>query len=286
VSARGRLTLALALTAGVAVLEFWGGFSARSLALLGDAVHVCMDVFALGVALFAAIAAARPADAQRTFGYGRIEVLAALLNSIVLLAATGAIVIEAFKRFGTPVEPQGLTMTWVALTGFAVNAYVGSMLAHSHDRDLNVRAALFHVLGDALGALAVVIGGAVITFTHAAWIDPALSLFVAAIIVVGVGRVLRDATGILLEGVPSGIDVAALERSIGEVAGVTGLHDVHVWSIGSGLHALSAHVDLDDRRLSEASDVLREIDACARRSGIEHVTIQFECGSCPIIVKH
>ena len=285
-STRNRLLLALALTAGVAILEFWGGFAARSLALLGDAVHVCMDVFALGVALIATIAAARPADARRTFGYGRIEVLGALINGTVLLVATAAIVYEAFRRFGVPVEPAGATMTWVALAGLAVNGVVGSLLAHQHSHDLNVRAALFHVLGDALGALAVVIGGIVITLTHAAWIDPALSLFVAAIIVVGVGRVMRDATRILLESVPSDVDVESLRRSICALGGVNSLHDVHVWSIGSGSHALSAHVALDDRRISEASAVLREIDQCARDYGIEHVTIQFECGSCPVIVEH
>jgi cobalt-zinc-cadmium efflux system protein len=280
-SARSRLSLALVLTGLVAILEFWGGTRSNSLALLSDAVHVCMDVFALGVALLAAIGAARPADPQRTFGYGRIEVLAALLNGTLLLVATVVIVYEASRRFSAPVEPHGALMTGVAAIGLIVNAGVGVLLSHDHRHDLNVRAALFHVIGDALGALAVVIGGAIIAFTHLAWIDPLLSLFVAAIIVIGVLRVLKDATNVLLESVPAGVDVGELTRSIQAISGVTGVHDLHVWSIASGSHALSAHVRLDDRRLSEATEVLRDIDRCARdRFGISHVTVQFECVDC------
>jgi cobalt-zinc-cadmium efflux system protein len=286
VSVRRRLTLALVATAAVAILELWGGFSAKSLALTSDAVHVCMDVFALTLALIASIGAARPADARRTFGYGRVEVLGALINGTLLLVATIAIVYEAAQRFGTPVEPQATLMTIVAAIGLCVNGAVGLLLRHEGAHDLNVRAALFHVLGDALGALAVIIGGILIAFTHQAWIDPLLSLFVAAIIVVGVIRVMRDATNVLLESVPSDIDAAAVKACISEIPGVAGIHDLHVWSIGSGLYALSAHVLLDDRRLSEAAEVLRTIDNRLRTLGINHVTIQFECENCPVVVRH
>jgi cobalt-zinc-cadmium efflux system protein len=286
VSVRRRLTLALVATAAVAILELWGGFSAKSLALTSDAVHVCMDVFALTLALIASIGAARPADARRTFGYGRVEVLGALINGTLLLVATIAIVYEAAQRFGTPVEPQATLMTIVAAIGLCVNGAVGLLLRHEGAHDLNVRAALFHVLGDALGALAVIIGGILIAFTHQAWIDPLLSLFVAAIIVVGVIRVMRDATNVLLESVPSDIDATAVKTCISEIPGVAGIHDLHVWSIGSGLYALSAHVLLDDRRLSEAAEVLRTIDNRLRTLGINHVTIQFECENCPVVVRH
>jgi cobalt-zinc-cadmium efflux system protein len=246
-----------------------------------------MDVFALALALLAAIGAARPADARRTYGYGRIEVLGALANGTLLLAATTAILYFAAHRFATPVVPHARIMTLVAAIGLIVNAGVGMLLRDAGKRDLNVRAALFHVFGDALGAFAVILGGIAIAFTHAYWIDPALSLFVAAIIVVGVARVLRDATAVLLESVPSDVDSARLTEHIEKIGGVTGVHDLHVWSIGSGSHALSAHVLLDDRRLSEANDVLREIDRCVQSHfGIAHVTIQFECESCPIVVRH
>ena len=281
------LGIALAVTALVAALEFWGGIASHSLALVGDAVHVCMDVFALGIALIAAIGAARPADPRRTFGYGRIEVLGALLNGTLLLVATLAIVFEAVRRFSQPVEPEAMLMTIVAAIGLCANGAVGFILHRHEENDLNVRAALFHILGDALGAAAVIVGGIVIALTKAAWIDPLLSLFVAGIIVVGVVRVLRDATNVLLESVPRNIDCADLTAHMSRVPGVTGVHDLHVWAIASGSVALSAHVQLDDRRLSEAAGVLREIDECLQSHfGITHATIQFECESCPVVVRH
>ncbi len=284
---RRRLTIALVASALVAALEFWGGARSHSLALTTDAVHVCVDVFALALALFAAVGATRPADARRTFGYGRMEVLGALVNGTLLLVATVAIVYAAVRRFALPVEPQAAVMTAVAAVGLAVNAGVGLMLRRDGARDLNVRAALFHVAGDALGAFAVIAGGVAIGLTHRAWIDPMLSLFVAAIIVIGVARVLRDAADVLLESVPGDVDARRLTRHLQEIGGVAGIHDLHVWSIGSDSHALSAHVLLDDRRLSEATDVLREIDECAQTHfGIRHVTIQFECERCPVAVRH
>ncbi|HVR46383.1 MAG TPA: cation diffusion facilitator family transporter [Candidatus Binatia bacterium] len=286
-STQRRLTLALAATALVAVVEFWGGAVSRSLALTSDAAHVCMDAFAMALALLAAIGAARPADPRRTYGYGRIEVLGALANGTLLLVATIAIVYAAARRFAAPVEPHAAVMTYVAAAGLAANVGVGMLLRPGGRRDLNVRAALFHVLGDALGAVAVILGGVVIAVTHLAWIDPMLSLFVAGIIVVGVARVMRDATRVLLESVPEGVSSAKLTAHLERIGGVTGIHDLHVWSIGSGSHALSAHVLLDDRRISEATEVLREITACAESHfGIAHVTIQFECETCPIVVKH
>jgi cobalt-zinc-cadmium efflux system protein len=284
---RRRLGIALLATACVAIFEFWGGAVSHSLALIGDAVHVCTDVLALALALIAAIGAVRPADPRRTFGYGRIEVLGALVNGALLLVATAAIVYEAARRFEAPVEPSAVTMTLVAAIGLAVNAAVGMMLRADGKSDLNVRAALFHVFGDALGGAAVIIGGIAIGLTHRAWIDPLLSLFVAAIIVVGVVRVLRDATDVLLESVPADVDAAALAAHVTRIPGVVGVHDLHVWSIGSGSRALSAHVLLDDRRLSEATEVLRDIDECVKAHfGIAHVTIQFECDNCPIPVQH
>jgi cobalt-zinc-cadmium efflux system protein len=287
VSVRRRLLVALIASIAVALLEFWGGVASRSLALVSDAVHVCTDVLALGLALLAAIGAARPPDRRRTFGYGRVEVLGALVNGTLLLVATAAILYQAARRFAAPVEPAATLMIVVAAAGLAVNAGVGLLLRQSGKRDLNVRAALFHVFGDALGAVAVIAGGTVIAFTGLAWIDPALSLFVAAIVVIGVIRVLRDATNVLLESVPGDVDTERLAEHLERLGGVAGVHDLHVWSIGSGSHALSAHVLLDDRRLSEAADVLREIGECAKRHfGIEHVTIQFECENCPIPVRH
>ncbi|HEY1428893.1 MAG TPA: cation diffusion facilitator family transporter, partial [Candidatus Tumulicola sp.] len=160
-------------------------------------------------------------------------------------------------------------------------------LRERSEGDVNVRAALFHIAGDALGAIAVIIGGIAIALTHRAWIDPALSLFVAALIVAGVIRLMRDASDVLLESVPAGLNVDAVEARLRGIAGVCGVHDLHVWAIGSASYALSAHVLLDDRTISEAASVLREIDQCLKADfQIGHVTVQFECDNCPVVVGH
>ncbi|HLI94962.1 MAG TPA: cation diffusion facilitator family transporter [Candidatus Baltobacteraceae bacterium] len=280
-SPRARLATALGLVACVAGLEFWGGVRANSLALLTDAVHVCMDVFALAIALFALLGAQRPATVRKTFGYGRLEILGAMLNGSILLAATAFIAYEAVHRFFVPHHSEGTIMSAIAGIGLVVNGTVGFMLMGHGKENLNTRAVLFHVAGDALGALAVVIGGSVIAATGAVWIDPALSLFVAAIIVVGVLRVLRDAADVLLEGVPAGLHVADVRDAMAAIGGIQAVHDLHVWTIGSGALALSAHILVNDRRVSEASIILRQLDALVReRFGISHVTLQFECENC------
>jgi cobalt-zinc-cadmium efflux system protein len=280
-STRGRIVLALVLAAGVAALEFWGGLASRSLALTTDALHVCMDVFALAIALVSSIVASRRANRRKTFGYGRVEVLGALFNSALLFGATLVVIYAAFRRFGTPVEPHGATMTIVAAIGLVANGAIGLTLAHDHSHNLNVRAALFHVIGDALGALAVIIGGILILITHQAWIDPLFSLVVAAIILVGVARVLRDASDVLLEGTPPGVDSEDVEHSIREIAGISDVHDLHVWTIGSSSGALTAHVLIEEPRLQEGAAILSRLRTMvAQRYGIEHVTVQLESEHC------
>jgi cobalt-zinc-cadmium efflux system protein len=302
----GRLRLALIATAGVAALEVAGGIRSGSLALLSDAAHVTMDVVALGIALAAAVAAKRPATHRQTYGFARYEILAALANGALLSAVTILVVIEAVRRFAHPETPAGGLMAAVAGIGLAVNLAVGALMlrgehpghahdhtglgedapdahdhGHRHETNLNVRAAILHVAGDALGALAVIAGGLLIVWTGAAWLDPLLSLLVSAIIVAGVVGIVRQATDVLLESAPGHAEVPAVRERIRLVDGVVDVHDLHVWTIGSGSHALSAHVVLDDRKLSEASAILRSIDGTLRAEfGIGHVTVQFECESC------
>jgi cobalt-zinc-cadmium efflux system protein len=275
------LWIALAATAAVAAIELYGGLLSGSLALLSDAAHVAMDVFALVIALVASVQRSRPANDRQTFGFARLEVLAALVNGGLLFAVTILIAIEAVKRFATPELPQGALMSGVAALGLAVNVGIGVMLMRGASGDLNMRAALAHVVGDALGAAAVIVGGVVILATHAAWIDPILSLFVAAIIVYGVVGIVKDASHVLLEGAPAHAQVPLVRAGIRAIEGVVDVHDLHVWTIGSGSHALAAHVLLADSRISEATLILHAIeDELRDRFDIDHTTIQFECESC------
>lgn len=277
----GSLKVALAATAGVAVLELAGGVRSGSLALLSDAAHVTMDLVALAIALAAAVQAKRPATQRRTYGFARYEILAALANGGLLTAVTILIVVEAVKRLAHPAVPAGGLMAAVAAIGLVVNLAIGAMLVRGSHANLNVRAAVLHVAGDALGGGAVIAGGVLIALTGAAWLDPVLSLAVGAIIVAGVVAIVREATDVLLESAPGHAGIPAVRDRIAGVTGVVGVHDLHVWTIGSGSYALSAHVVLDDRKLSEASAILRSIDGAMRADfAIAHVTVQFECESC------
>lgn len=280
-SSATRLKVALGLTAAVAILEFAGGWLAHSLALLSDSVHVATDVVALAIALVATVQATRPANVRQTYGFARMEILAALANGTLLFGITVLIAFEAVRRLMHPAPTEGALMAEIAAAGFVVNVGVGLMLASGSRTSLNLRAALLHVGGDALGAIAVVIGGVVILGTGAEWIDPALSLVVALIIVAGVWGVVREAADVLLESAPSHATVPLVRERLRALAGVVDVHDLHVWSIGSGRHVLSAHVLLTDKRISEASAILREIEKTAREEfRITHVTVQFECESC------
>ena len=279
--AHAPLKTALALTLAIAALELGGGIVAHSIALLADAAHVFMDAVALAIAVAAQLQSQRPATEHRSFGYARFEILAALGNGGLLFGITLVIVIEAVRRFATPDVPQGGIMASVAAIGFLVNLGIGLSLVAGAREDLNVKAALFHVASDAVGAIAVAIGGLVVLRWHAAWIDPALSLVVAAIVAVGVVRIVREAADVLLESAPAHARIPAVRDRMRAIAGVVDVHDLHVWTIGSGSHVLTAHVLLADARISEASAILREIESRVRAEfKIDHVTVQFECVSC------
>jgi cobalt-zinc-cadmium efflux system protein len=277
----GKLKVALGATLAVALLELAGGWASHSLALLSDAAHVSMDVVALGIALFASLQVNRPANHRQTFGFARLEILAALANGGLLVGVTIAIAIEAVKRFLAPVEPEGQIMLVVATIGLAVNVGIGLLLLRGAGGNLNTRAAVMHAAGDALGAIAVIAGGAMILATHAAWIDPALSLLVSGIIITGVAGIVRNASHVLLESAPDHAQIPDVRRSIRSLAGVVDVHDLHVWTLGTGSHALAAHVVLDDRRISEATALLERVDRTMREEfDITHVTVQFECETC------
>jgi cobalt-zinc-cadmium efflux system protein len=279
---RAPLGTALALTVAVAVAELAGGILSGSLALLSDSAHVFMDAVALGIAVAAAVQARRPPSDRRSYGFARFEILAALGNGGLLFGVTLLIAVEALRRlFAAPELPSGGLMAAFGGVGLVVNLGIGLSLFPNARQDLNVKAALFHVASDAVGALAVVLGGVLVLATRASWIDPALSLFVAAIIIVGVVRVVKESADVLLESAPAHATLPAVREKIRALTGVVDVHDLHVWTIGSGSHVLSAHVLLPDARISEASEILRGIETRMREDfAIDHVTIQFECESC------
>jgi cobalt-zinc-cadmium efflux system protein len=275
------LITALVFTLVVACVELGGGFVSHSLALLSDSAHVFMDAVALGISVAAAIQMRRPATHRRSYGYARFEILAALANGFLLFGVTVAIAIEAIRRFATPEPPHGESMAIFAAIGLTINLGIGLALLRGAHGDMNVRAALLHVGSDVVGAAAVALGGLAVLATHAAWIDPAVSLGVAALIVTGVVRIVREAADVLLESAPAHAEIPIVRARMRALPGVRDVHDLHVWTIGTGTHVLSAHVLLADKRISEASAILRSLETTLHDEfAIDHVTVQFECESC------
>jgi cobalt-zinc-cadmium efflux system protein len=275
------LRLALVATAVVAAIECAGGFLSHSLALLTDSAHVFLDVIALLIALSALHLAVLPATRRQTFGFGRTEILAALLNGGLLFAITIFIIIEAVQRLIHPVTPQAPLMAAVAAFGLVVNSILGFALLRSSGQNLGMRAASLHIAGDALAALGVILAAALIWAFGWAQADAVLALAIAAIILLGVVQIVREASDVLLESAPAHVDVERVESRIRREEGVVGVHDLHVWTLGTANYALSAHILLPDRSISDATTILQRVDRAMRDEfGISHVTVQFECESC------
>jgi cobalt-zinc-cadmium efflux system protein len=277
--AKQTLRLAFFLTIIILVAELLGGFFANSLALLSDAGHVVTDIFALGLAWFAVVQAERPANARKTFGYHRVGILAALANAVTLIVVAIVIVLEAIQRFQHPEPIQPLIMFVSAGIGIAVNLYIGFGL-RKESGSLNVRAATLHVFGDIGASVGVIVAGIIILLTRWTLIDPILSIGIALLIAVGAVRILRETTDILLESVPKDISMPKLVADMKRVNGVQDVHDLHVWSIASGMPSLSCHVLIDDLPPSGSSPILQSLnDLLSERYHIEHSTIQFECNA-------
>jgi cobalt-zinc-cadmium efflux system protein len=277
----GKLRLALGLTLAILLVEFAGGLLSHSLALLSDAGHVLTDVFALGLAWFAVEQAKRPADRRRSYGYHRVSILAALVNSLALIVIVLAIGYEALRRFAAPEPVQGGVVIVTALVGITINTFVIFSL-RGGGRNLNLRAALLHVTGDVAASVGVVVSGAVILLTGWLYIDPILSLGIAALIAFGAWGIVRDTVNLLMEGTPSEVDLAAVTSEITATKHVNGVHDLHVWALSSEEVALSCHIVTDDVSLADAEHVVRDLEGrlCARFA-IGHTTIQVEsCHPC------
>ena len=277
----GRLRLALVLTLAVLLVEFVGGLLSHSLALLSDAGHVLIDGFALGLAWFALEQSNRPADQRRSYGYQRLSILAALLNAVTLIVIVIAIGYEAIRRLGAPEPVQGGIVVVTALAGIAINAFVLLNLRGA-GQNLNLRAAVLHVSGDLVASAGVVISGAVILLTGWLYIDPILSLGIAALIAYGAWGIVRETVNLLMEGTPADIDVPSLTAEITSTAHVAAVHDLHVWALSSETTALSMHVVVDDIPLGDAEHLVRDLEQrLCERFGIGHTTIQVEsCHPC------
>ena len=277
VRAQNRRTLGtvLALTAAITVVEVVGGVLTGSLALLADAVHMLSDNVAISLALVAIWLASRPTTPQRTFGYQRAEILAALANGVVLVALAIWIFIEAYGRFGDPTEVLGGWMLLVALVGLAGNLVAAWILTRTAHSSLNVRAALRHVVADALGSAGVVVAALVVLGTGWRYADPVAGVLIAFLVLASSWSVLRESVHILLEGTPRGIDARELAAQLTAVPGVVDVHDLHIWTITSGFTALAAHVLVEPGEDGHARR--RDLELLlARDYGIEHTTLQVE----------
>jgi len=269
------LAWALGLTLTYLIAEVIGAFVTGSLALLADAAHMLTDVGGLGLALLAIRFAARPATPQKTYGYLRAEILSALLNAVVLLVLTIYILFEAYERFTNPPDVLSWPMLIVAAIGLAVNLVSMRLLSGGSSASLNVQGAYFEVLSDMLGSLGVIVAALVIMWTGWTLADPIIGALIGLFIVPRTWRLISQAVHILLEGVPPNVDLRLLETALKEIPGIKAVHDLHVWTITSGLDSMSGHIVVTD--MGESPRVLRAVrETMKDKFGLEHVTVQIE----------
>ncbi len=270
-----RLALVLAITAVYFVAEVLGGVLTNSLALLSDAGHMFSDIAALSLSLFAFLMARRPATAKRSYGYHRIEILAALVNGLMLWLVVGVILDTAYNRFFNPPEVESGVMLAVAGVGLLVNIAAGIILFGSHHESLNIRGAFVHVLGEALGSVGAVVAGLIMLFSGWYLADPLISILISCLILFTSWSLIKESVNILMQSVPSEIDVEEVQRTMEQVSGVIRVHDLHVWCVTSGIFTLTAHaVIIPDLNPQTILDGIEE--TLKRRFSIEHVTVQLE----------
>jgi cobalt-zinc-cadmium efflux system protein len=283
VGAGGRkgLLIALFITFLMMIAEIIGGILSNSLALLSDAGHMFTDTLALTLSFFAMKFADMPATENKTYGFYRLEILAALLNGITLVLISLYIIYEAYQRILDPPPVQGTLMLVVALIGLIANILGALFLIKHHETNLNIRGAFLHIIGDAVSSVGVIIGGLVIYFTGWYIIDPVLSILIALGIIAGSYGLVTESVNILLESAPSHINIETVAAEIATVNGVREAYHIHIWTITSGVYALSAHVIVDDMPVSGSRVLLQDIQhRLAERFKIIHSTIQFECERC------
>lgn len=257
------------------IAEAVGGWLTNSLALIADAGHMLTDVAAMSLTLFAFWFAARPATSKKTYGYYRLEILAAFVNGIALVLLSLWVVYEAIERWQSPPDIKGVQLLIIASGGLVVNIIAAFLLHADHKHDLNMRGAFLHVMGDLLGSVAAMAAGILILTLGWMWADAAGSILISIIIIIGAWRLILDSVNVLLEGTPAHIDLLAVEDTLLTTPGVKGIHDLHVWTISSGIHALSVHISHDETIAH--SDLLAVVrDKLHDGFGIDHLTIQME----------
>jgi cobalt-zinc-cadmium efflux system protein len=276
------LRISLLVTLAYIVLLVVAGVRAHSLALLSEAGHNLTDLLALLLSLVAVYLQARPPSATKTYGWHRAGVLAALVNAGSLLAVSFLIFYEAFRRLQNPEHVRAGTMIWVAAAGVVMNGVI-ALLLYQSKRDVNIRSALLHEIGDTISTAAVIVGGWAILATGQYWIDSALSFGIGALILWSGFGIVRETLNILLEGTPRGIQLERVETCIRAVEGVNDVHDLHVWSIGSETAALSCHISIADIPPSVSERILRDVkERLHEEFRINHTTIQFEHAVCEV----
>jgi cobalt-zinc-cadmium efflux system protein len=274
VDTRRRLTLAFGITMLVMVVELVGGWLSGSLALLADAGHMLADAAALAVALFAAWIAQRPATAQRSFGFMRLEVFAALVNGAVLIVIAIGIGIEAWRRLRVPPPVDGVLLLGVAGIGLLANVVAVAILHRGHEHSLNQRGAYLHVLGDLLGSIGALLAGALVLLFGWTLADPLISVAIGALVLVSAWRLVKESTDVLLEATPRHIALSDVHARIASVPGVDSVHDLHLWTVTSGVVAMSGHLVV--KNPTDNQPVLEEVQQRMQALGINHVTVQLE----------
>lgn len=275
------LRLSLIIVLVFMAAEVVGGILSNSLALLGDAGHMFVDALALGLSLFALNIAQRPPTMSKTYGYFRVEIMAALLNGVLLLLISLYIVYEAYLRFMNPPEVKASLMLVVAVIGLIANISMILLLRRNHE-SLNIKAAFWHVVTDTLSSAGVIGAGIIIALTGWSLADPIIAILISGIILVGAVRLVGESVDILLEAVPRHLDINEVVSKIKSIPGVKDVHDIHVWTLTSGIHALSTHLAIEDQMVSRSAELVAAVnDSLARSFGIRHTTLQLEYDSCP-----
>ncbi|MFC2020608.1 cation diffusion facilitator family transporter [Chloroflexota bacterium] len=280
-TSRSRLKIVIAIVVTIMVAEVIGGIISNSLALLGDAGHMLVDGLALSLSLFAITMAAKPATPSKTFGYHRVEIMAALANGTLLVLVSIYIFYEAYQRFIEPPVVRAPIMLVIASIGLIANLIGILLLRGVSHGNLNIKAAFWHILGDTISSVGVIAGGVIIMVTGWGIVDPIIAVLIGCIILWGAVRLVRESVDILLEAVPKHIPVDKVTEILRNVTGVDEVHDVHIWTITSGIHAMSAHLIIEDQNVSGSAEIVDKVNRdMSQQFNITHTTLQLECERC------